>query len=343
MSCIIGLVKVCVIIPTWNGKDRLGTCLDSLTSQSLKADIVVVDNGSTDGTGEYLGRKHPEARILTNRRNLGFAGGVNTGLRWAQNNDYAYAALLNNDATVSDDWLKKLVAFLDNHSQAGIVASKILDADGQKLDSTGESYTTWGLPFPRGRGEPNSLGYDKELWVFGASGGASLYRMAMFKQIGLFDEDFFAYYEDVDISFRAQLAGWKVGYEPKAIVTHRIGATSQALKGFTTYQTLKNLPQIYFKNMPGRLFWRYLPRYLLAYNLILISAFWRGEIWFTLKGRIVFGLLLPKKLWQRQAIQKSRKVSVAYIDSILVHDLPPNAHKLRSLRAWSQKLRGKNA
>lgn len=343
MSCIIGIMKVCVIIPTWDGKDRLAACLDSLAGQSLKADIVVVDNGSTDGTDEFLARRYPSVTVLANHRNLGFAGGVNTGLRWAQNIGYEYSALLNNDARASSDWLKKLVAFLDDHKQAGIVTSKILDGDDQRLDSTGDFYTTWGLPFPRGREELNSSHYDKDSWVFAASGGASLYRMAMLDRIGLFDEDFFAYYEDMDLSFRAQLAGWKVGYEPGAIVTHHIGATSKALKGFGTYQTLKNLSQIYFKNMPGRLFWRYLPRYLLAYNLILFSAIMRGEVWPAIKGRIVFGLLLPKKLWQRRGIQKSRRVSVAYIDSILIHDLPPNARKLRRLRNWSQKLRGKNA
>lgn len=343
MSCIIGLVKVCVIIPTWNGKDRLGACLDSLAGQGLKTDIVVVDNGSSDGTDQYLADKYPSATVLTNKRNLGFAGGVNTGLRWALDQDYEYAALLNDDAVANKQWLAALVNFLGEHPKAGIVTSKILDADGQKLDSTGEFYTIWGLPYPRGRGEPNSPTHDEDQWIFGASGGASLYRIKMLTQIGLFDEDFFAYYEDVDLSFRAQLAGWKIGYEPKAIVTHHIGATSKMLKGFGTYQTLKNLPQIYFKNMPGRLFWRYFLRYMLAYNLILFSAILRGEIWPALKGRVVFGFLLPKKLWQRRVIQKSRKASVDYIDSILIHDLPPAAHKLRKLRAWSHKMRGRNA
>src|SRR6201999_312952 len=97
--------------------------------------------------------------------------------------------------------------------------------------------------------------YDKQTAVFVASGGASLYRIKMLQEIGLFDEDFFAYYEDVDLSFRAQLAGWKVAYAPRAVAYHQIGATSGHIKGFTTYQTIKNLPLLFYKNVPRKFYW----------------------------------------------------------------------------------------
>src|SRR5262249_6568072 len=152
----------------------------------------------------------------------------------------------------------------------------------------------------------------------------------MLDEIGLFDDDFFAYYEDVDLSFRAQLAGWKVGYVPKAEVYHEIGATSGKIKGFTSHQTIKNLPWLFWKNVPlGPVFLKILPRFTFAYLLIVASALARGQLRPALKGITLSVLLLPKKLGQRHQIQKNRKVTKAYINSIILHDLPPNAHKLR--------------
>jgi GT2 family glycosyltransferase len=272
---------------------------------------------------------------------LGFTGGVNAGIRKAIELGAQYVALFNNDAVADEDWLKHLVTFLDKHEEAGIATSKICDAHKTHLDSTGDIYTIWGLPFPRGRGEEFSGKYDEDTWVFGASGGASLYRIKMLEEIGLFDDDFFAYYEDVDLSFRAQLAGWKVGYVPAAMAYHEIGATSGKLKGFTTYQTMKNLPMLLWRNVPFRLLPVMVPRFYIAYNAFYISAVQRGQLWPALKGELAFVAKIPKKLAQRRKIQKNRKVSVEYINSMLVHDLPPNARRLRNLRVKWWRLRGK--
>lgn len=254
-----------------------------------------------------------------------------------------YVALLNNDAVAHKDWLKNLVGFLDGHPKAGIATSKICDAEKTHLDSTGDIYTTWGLPFPRGRGEPYSDKYDKDTWVFGASGGASLYRIEMLKQIGIFDDDFFAYYEDIDISFRAQLAGWKVAYVPGAEVYHEISATSSQIKGFATYHTLKNLPMLMWKNVPWALMPKVFPRFVLLHLSITASALSRGQVAPVVKGVSMSIILWPKKLAQRYRVQRNRKVSVAYIDSIITHDLPPNANKLRRLRAiwWNLVRKGR--
>jgi len=334
-------VKTAVVIPNWDGKSRLGACLDSIQAQSDPADVVVVDNGSRDGSAEFIRSKYPKVILLQNQRNLGFAGGVNIGLRYALENNYTYAALLNNDAIADRNWLKYLVEFLDKDKSGGIVVSKMLAADGKHIDSAGEAYSIWGLPFATGRGKLDRGQYDKSGWVFGASGGASLYRLSMLKKIGLFDEDFFAYYEDVDISFRAQLAGWKVGFEPKAKVVHQIGATSKQIKGFTTYQTVKNLPWLMWKNIPRPTLWKIMPRLYLAYISFIFRALSKGQIWPVLKGVLMTKLLLPKKLLERRSIQKSRKVSLAYIDSIITHDLPSNAVNLRRLRSAWWRLRGK--
>jgi GT2 family glycosyltransferase len=333
--------KVYVVIPNWNGADRISACLDSLLTQSQAHQAVVVDNGSVDNSVALIESKYSDVILIKHKRNLGFTGGVNAGIKRAIADGAKYVALLNNDAVADKDWLKNLSVFLNKNPKAGIATSKICDDKKIHLDSTGDLYTVWGMPYPRGRGEVDIGKYDSETWVLAASGGASIYRLKMLEQIGLFDQDFFAYYEDIDLSFRAQLAGWKVGYEPKAIVYHEISATAGAIKGFATYQTLKNLPLLLWKNVPWPLMPKIWPRLVLAWSGILFSALRRGQWTPVLKAVVMGTLLWPKKLWERRQIQKTRRVSPEYINSIIVHDLPPNAHKLRSLRAKWWKLNGR--
>src|SRR3989338_2406156 len=337
------MAKVSVVIPNWNGQQELPACLDALKAQSLQAEIIVVDNGSSDGSKELLYGYYPKVTVIPLPRNIGFAGGVNVGLRYATDAGHDFTALLNNDAIANKNWLEGLVEAMEASPRAGIVTSKMISDTGEYLDSTGELYTIWGLPYPRGRREASTGKYDDQKEVFGASGGASLYRHKMLAQIGLFDEDFFAYYEDVDLSFRAQLAGWKVLYEPAAIVRHHIGSTSSRVRGFTTYQAMKNLPWLAIKNVPKGLLRKVLLRLSLAYLLFFGRAVVRGQGWLALKGVGRMLRLLPKKIVQRRRIQKKRTVSPRYINSILTHDLPPDARGLRSLRAFWWKLRKKKA
>jgi GT2 family glycosyltransferase len=317
--------------------------LDSLKTQTQEHTVVVVENGSTDGSDKIIEAEYPDVILIKHKRNLGFTGGVNAGIKRAMEDKAEYVALLNNDAVADKHWLGKLVDFLEANPKAGIVTSKICDFDKTHLDSTGDLYTIWGLPFPRGRGQEFTTEYDNDRWVFGASGGASLYRVGVLEKIGIFDNDFFAYYEDLDLSFRAQLAGWKVGYEPWAMVYHEIGATSSAIKGFATYQTLKNLPQLFWKNVPWGLMLKIYPRFWLAYYGIAFQALRRRQYGPLFKGLLMGSLLSLKKLClQRHSIQKNRKVPVSYINAIITHDLPPNARRLRNLRAGWWKLRGKH-
>lgn len=322
-----------VVVPNWNGMDGLEKCLDSLQAQTLKPHIIVVDNGSQDGSVEFIRHNYPDIELIEHTTNKGYAGGVNPGFRRAIELGADYAAPFNNDAVADVKWLETLVGYLNAHENTGIAACKLLSSNGTHLDSTGDYYTTWGLPYPRGRGESDTCAYDSQTDIFAASGGASLYRVSMLKQIGLFDEDFFAYYEDVDLSFRAQLAGWKVAFVPEARAYHAIGATSGKIRGFTTYQTIKNLPWLLVKNVPARLLLAMLPRFALAQTMFVGRALLRGQIGATIKGIGVGLVLLPKKLIERRRIQKNRKVPVGYIDIMLIHDLPPNARNLRRLRS----------
>jgi GT2 family glycosyltransferase len=348
--------NVIVVIPNWNGADALADSIDSVLAQSVTDfELVVVDNGSTDRSRELIKayqQKDPRVRSVLLDENYGYTGGVNPGIDIAIAEGAEFVAPFNNDARADKDWLKQLVEFLRTHPKYGIAACSLLHADGKTIDSTADQYTTWGIPFPRGRDEPADNRYNLDTDIFGASGGASLYRVSMLQQIGVFDQDFFAYYEDIDLSFRAQLAGWRVAFVPKAVVYHAIGQTSARLgKGkrapgsantFTTKQYMKNLPFILVKDMPAGLLFRVLPRFVLAYTIFFLRAFTDGRGLSALKGAGIFWLKLPKKLMERRRIQKTRKVSNAYLWGLFVHDLPPNAHKLRKLRAVCQRLTGRS-
>ena len=341
MSSLVD-VKTCVVVPNWNGADSLADCLDSLQKQSLKAHIIVVDNGSVDNSVDLIEKKYPDIELIKHSENKGFAGGVNAGFRSAIKQNFEYVAAFNNDAVADKKWLEMLVEALKKDSKLGITTCKLLTDDGKTLDSTGDYYTNWGLPYPRGRGETDLNKYDAETEIFGASGGASLYRVKMLEEIGLFDEDFFAYYEDVDLSFRAQLAGWKIAYVPKSVAYHQIGATSSKLKGFTTYQTMKNLQMLLYKNVPRKFLFRVGVRFFLAETLFLGRAISRGQGITAIKGDFKGSFLVFKGLAKRRKIQRTKKVSNDYIWSMLVHDLPPNAKALRKLRAnWWRLIRKK--
>lgn len=328
-----------VVIPNLNGGEELLEAVESLTKQTLEPYMIVVDNASTDGSVEALRKAYKKkVEIILHDVNKGYAGGVNPGLRRAIELGATYVAPFNDDAVADKNWLKTLVTYLDTHEKVGAAACKVLTFDKQRLDSTGDYYTNWGLPYPRGRREYDVGQYDSKKTIFAASGAASLFRVEALEQVGLFDEDFFAYYEDVDLSFRLQLAGWKVSFVPDSLVYHRIGMTSGRIKGFTTYQTMKNLPLLFFKNVPRTYLWRVGWRLWLAQTMFFARAVTRGQGWTALKGACK-GLYLTGKKWpERRQIQKSRTVSNDYIWNIVVHDLPPNAHALRRLRSMWWKL-----
>lgn len=328
-----------VVIPNLNGGEELLAAVRSLIEQSLEPYVIVVDNASTDGSVEALEKKYPGVELIRNSQNRGYAGGVNPGIRRAMELGAQFVAPFNDDAIADKRWLKQLVEYLHAHPKAGAAAAKVLTADGERLDSSGDYYTVWGLPYPRGRREYDTRKYDSQTDIFAASGAASLFRVKALEQVGLFDEDFFAYYEDVDLSFRLQLAGWKVAYVPSALVYHRIGMTSSRVKGFTTYQTMKNLPLLWFKNVPRPYLWPTGWRLALAQTLFLGRAVSRGHGWPALKGVAMSAWLIIKKMPERHHIQKDKTVSDAYIWRMFVHDLPPNAAALRRLRTLVWKFR----
>jgi GT2 family glycosyltransferase len=335
-----------VVIPNLNGGEELLAALRSLRKQTLPAHIIVVDNASTDGSAHAAQTKFPGVEFIWNKRNRGYAGGVNPGFKRAIELGVTYVAPFNDDAVADKDWLQHLVNALDKNPQHAAACCKVLKEDKQTIDSTGDYLTSWGLPYPRGRDEIDRSQYDIPgengvCDIFAASGAASLFRVEALRQVGLFDEDFFAYYEDVDLGFRLQLAGWKIAYVPESRVYHKVGMTSGRVKGFTTYQTMKNQPLLLWKNLPLAFWPRVVPRFIVAYLLFMARAFQRGHGWYAIKGAAMAHLLGAKKISERWRIQKSRILSNRALWSLVVRDLPPNARALRTLRRKWWKLRGK--
>jgi GT2 family glycosyltransferase len=307
-----------LIIPNWNGERVLHTCLESLRRQSFQNfETVLVDNGSTDGSVELVRRHFPEVRLIPLRENGGFSAAVNVGLGVS---NAEYAALLNPDTEADPGWLEALIRAAERHPETSFFASKLVDFyDRRILDGAGDALRRSGLPYRLGHGELDRGHFDREAYVFGACAAAALYRRTLFEQIGPFDEDFFAYCEDGDISFRSQLAGHRCLYVPEAVVYH-VGSASTGGKRSPTATRLgtQNGVNLLVKNLPTSLVWRLLPS-LLAGQLsrILVTSFFSGGLRAHLSGLIGAWLLLPRMLGKRKAIQARKQVSDAYVRDLL--------------------------
>ena len=316
-------MKLATIIPNWNGQDYLATCIDSLLKQTIEHTIVVIENGSEDASDEILAGYGNKIVVLKQTKNLGFAGGVNVGIKYAIDNNYDFVALFNNDAIADKDWLKEMLGSFNKSPDIMIATPAILKADKKHLDALGTSYSIFGAPFPRFRNQQfDEISAEPE-YVFGGAGGASLYKVELFKEVGLFDEDFFAYYEEDDINFRSQLAGYKILTVPSSKVYHAVGGTSGKIRGFTAKQTAQNFWYLYTKNMPGWLYFKYLPLASVWYLLMFINRTKNGLFVYFMKGFLASLVNLPKTFAKRRLVQKNRKVSPKQIDSILYHHIPP--------------------
>ncbi len=331
---IRAVADVAVVVPNWNGARFLGDCLDSLSRQTVPAEIIVVDGGSTDRSRQLIAERFSEVKLVALDANPGFAGAVNRGIERALAAGAEFVALLNNDAAAEPDWLERLLRTARANPQAGTVTSKLLLEDRVHIDSTGDFYSSWGWAYPRGRDELDRRQYDDPRLreVFCGSGGASLYRRSMLEDVGMFDEDYFAYLEDQDLGFRAQLMGWKALYEPRAVAYHRLMGTSSTMAHFGRYHAIRNCIYLYVKNMPHPLCWKYLPKFLIGLTLMAANDV-RRRRFKAIAGAYVEALRrMPAMLAKRHRVQAARRVPASYIDSVLVHPLPPTQRGLIRLR-----------
>lgn len=306
-----------VIIPNWNGIKLLRPCLDSLRKQTLTHfETIVVDNGSSDGSVQVLSSEYPEVRTLALSINSGYTGGCNAGLYAARGR---YLVLLNNDTETDPHWLENLVNGLRRHPDAGIATSRIMLYDRrQMLNSAGDQYGRDGLPNSRGVWKTYDANFAGESFVFGGSGGALALRREMLAQVGLFEEAFFMWCEDVDLSWRAQLSGWKCVYEPEAVIYHHLSATGGGK--LASYYVGRNTIWVIARNYPPSLYKRYWSRIWAAQWRIMWSALrsWRGEAARArLHGQLAGLLSLGSWRQFRRSNMQGRRVSDEYLESIL--------------------------
>ena len=317
--------RASVIIPNWNGLRYLRPCLASLQAQTWPSfEVIVVDNASTDGSVNAVRREFPGVRVLALSRNGGYSGGCNAGIGAARGDVVVF---LNNDIEAEPTWLEALVGTLDRHPDAGSAASRMMLYDQPThIHSAGDTYGVDGLPNSRGVWQLYGPPYNQEEYVFGGCGGALAYRKHVLDDIGLFDERFFMYCEDVDLNWRAQLAGYRCIYTPDAVVRHHLSATGGGT--LASYYVGRNTLWVIARNYPPVLFRRYRGQILRAQWRIAKDALrsWRGKAARArLRGQLA-GLLTAWR-WRRYrtALMARRRVSDAYIASILEHPRDPNA------------------
>lgn len=307
---------VTVVIPNWNGREHLERCLDSLSAQSYPPhETILVDNGSQDDSLEFVTGRFPWVRVIALPENRGFAYAVNRGIESSRGE---FVALLNTDTELDPGWLEASVEVLMKERDLGMVASKMLRFyERTVIDSAGDYLTRGGSPHSRGWGETDGSRFSVSTYTFGACAAAVLYRRSMLEEIGLFDEDFVSYYEDVDLSYRAQLAGYKCRYVPAAVCYHKRGATANRLGGYSTRLQERNLTLVHGKDFPALLLIQLFPIMLASRARRTVRLMRTGKGLDTLVGILQGVVLLPGALVKRRAVQRSRKVSLGYLKSLM--------------------------
>ena len=298
--------SVAVIIVNYNSARLLNDALDGLSRQTCKAfTTLVIDNGS----GEKLPAPNRiGVDVVGLSENIGFAAANNRGVQLCKSR--TWVALLNPDAIPAADWLEKLLAAADREPEAACFASRMMQAQQPSiLDGAGDAYHVSGRVRRRGHGMPDTGQYDTSEEVFSACAAAALYRREAFEAVGGFDEDFFCYLEDVDLGFRLRLAGFGCRYVPDAVVHHVGSATTGKDSDFVVYHGHRNLVWTYVKNMPGWLFWLYLPQHIAANFYVVVRYALQGRGRVILKAKWDAIRALPRMWRKRSEIQARRVVS----------------------------------
>ena len=324
--------EISVIILNWNGKDFLDDCLGALRRQTFRDfETILVDNGSRDGSVEYIRKHFPEVNLLALPENLGFAGGNIAGYAQARGE---LIVLLNNDTEAHPSWLEEIHRASESHTKAGSFASKMMYFDDRsRVENCGFDLGISGVTVDLGRGELDGPDWTQSRKVFGGCGGAVALRHKMLEQIGFLDPDFFMTYEDLDLSFRAQLCGFECVYLPKAIVYHRYRATNQKTPSRQVFYSQRNIELAYLKNMPLGLILRSAPQRFLYEVGAAIYFSKQGAGFAFLRAKLEVLKCLPATLRKRSEIQKKRTITDSQLRSVMRGSV--FLKKFRKLRsAW---------
>lgn len=293
--------KVTVVIPNYNGIKFIKECLEALENQDMDAreyDVIVVDNGSEDGSCQLVEELFPGIRVIPLKTNTGFCHAVNVGI---QATEAPYVILLNNDTKVSPGFVRVLCQGIEARPAAFAVSASMRMWDQPDLiDDAGDRYCVLGWAYARGKGQPAAK-YDNQVEIFSACGGAAIYRKSIFDEIGLFDESHFAYLEDLDIGYRARIYGYRSFYEPGAEVIHYGSASSGSrYNAWKTKLAATNSIYVIAKNMP--LFQR-------IWNLPFFLVGFLVKFLFFCQKRM--GILYAKGLWEgiKKALSKEGRAN----------------------------------
>jgi GT2 family glycosyltransferase len=301
-----GMPMASVIVVNYNGKQYLKRCLDALLGQTYPSlEIILVDNGSSDGSVEFARACYPTVMVIENGENLGFAIANNIGIRIARGE---FIATLNNDTEVMPGWIEAMVKVAASNEFVGMCASKMLFMKNPDIiDSTGLCISRSGACWDRSMFERDNGQFDKMEEVFGPCAGAAIYKRKMLEEIGLFDEDFFAYMEDVDLAFRGRLAGWKCIYVPDAVVYHVHGGTAGYGSDFTVYYGNRNIVWNAVKNNPVPLLITSLP-FIIGRNLGVIPYYiFRGYSKTIIRSKIDAIKGIPGMFAKRKRVNSTRR------------------------------------
>ena len=315
---------VSVLIVNFNSGQFVRRAVEMLARQTFRDfEVIVIDNGSTDDSANGLERKAPPVFVIRSSRNLGFAAGNN---RAAQQARGRWLALLNPDAFPEPGWLAALVGASEKHPAFAMFGSKlVLDGDRGRLDGVGDVYHVSGMYWREGQGQPLSSFIDEPREIFAPCAAAALYRRDAFRAAGGFDEDFFCYGEDIDLGFRLRLAGHRALYVPDAVVHHVHSGTTGRYSDFSVYHGHRNLVWTYVKNMPGILFWTYLPFHLILNAASVVALARRGQATVVMRAKWDALRGLPRMLAKRAAIQRERRVTVRSLLRLMARGWPDRA------------------
>jgi GT2 family glycosyltransferase len=306
---------VSIVIVTWNGRQYLDACLEAVAAQAgVASETILVDNASTDGTVDYVRERFPWVRVVAMPENRGFAGGNNAGVREARGR---FVALLNNDTVPNPGWLEALLRGIDESAGFALVTSRIVYMhDPGVIDSAGDGMLASGGAFKRHHG----AGVDtarNSAEVFGVCGAACLMPKRVFDELGGFDEDFFASHEDVDLSYRARLLGYRCRYVADAVVRHHGSATIGRVSGFAIFHGQRNLEWLYIKNTPITLLIVTLPSHVLYMAAACLHFARMGALVPFVRGKLAALSGLPNALRKRRQVQQTRRVDAAALKPLL--------------------------
>jgi hypothetical protein len=309
------MLDTSVIVINWNGRQHLQACLDALAAQQgVEFETLVVDNGSADGSAGFVRGQFPAVRVVALPDNRGFAGGNNAGAREARGR---YLVFLNNDTVVQPGWLAALRRAADEPPGFALATSRVVYLhDPAVIDSAGDGVLQWGGAFKRFHGT-RAPEAERSGEVFGVCGAACLITKAAFDELGGFDEFFFASHEDVDLSYRARLLGYRCRYAADAVVRHHGSATLGRTSAFAVFHGQRNLEWMYLKNSPLSILVRSLPGHLL-YTAAAAGYFARqGRLGAFLRAKLAAAAGVPRVLRQRAVVQRTRRVGAGAIWPLL--------------------------